>query len=481
MMENKEPFKRLFGHALVRDEKGEEMHKSAGNAIWFDDAAEKMGVDVMRWIYCRHNPEHNLNFGYTVGDEIRNRVFLTWWNSYAFFTNYAILDDFTPNGNFVPVEERQLIDRWILSDLQLLVKTYREGLEDLDIMNPMRTAERFIDNLSNWYIRRNRRRFWRGANDADTDKRAAYLTLYEVLTTLARLLAPLVPFVTESMYQNLEKSCKADAPLSVHHCDYPVVDEKLIDEELSRGINLLIDIVSAGRSARNKKKIGVRQPLREIVILSDDKEILKSARDFKEHVLEELNIKEIRVLEKENNDLLKYSVKPNFAVLGPKFGQKAKEVANAITEQMTPETIAFIANDGDASVELSDGSKVLLSNKEVFVELGVGENFVHTEEQNFSVVLNIEIDDELKSEGFAREIVRHIQNLRKDIGLEIEDRIMLKYDTKDGDIIQAFDAHGKYIAGEVLATSIEKSKDSADEYHVLKIKGKEFKASIAKS
>ncbi|MCD4655938.1 MAG: isoleucine--tRNA ligase, partial [Planctomycetes bacterium] len=278
MMENIEPFKRLFGHALVRDEHGHEMHKSIGNAIWFEDAAEKMGVDVMRWIYCRHNPEHNLNFGYTIGDEIRNRVFLTLWNSYAFFTNYAVLDDFNPNDNYVEVEKRQLIDKWILSDLQLLVKAFREGLSDLDIMKPIRMAERFIDNLSNWYIRRNRRRFWRGANEKDTDKQAAYLTLYEVLTTIAKILAPIIPFITEDMYQNLEKTQLKDVPISIHHCNYPEVTESLIDENLSLGMNLLIDIVSAGRSARNKKKLGIRQPLSEIIILSDFEAIRAAAQ-----------------------------------------------------------------------------------------------------------------------------------------------------------------------------------------------------------
>ncbi|MCD4657336.1 MAG: DUF5915 domain-containing protein, partial [Planctomycetes bacterium] len=204
-------------------------------------------------------------------------------------------------------------------------------------------------------------------------------------------------------------------------------------------------------------------------------------QEFKEHVLEELNIKEIRVLTKEDNDLLRYTIKPNYAVLGPKFGQKAKEVANALIEQITGESIDIIAKGGDVSVELSDGKKVLLSKNEIFVEMGVPENFVHAEEQNFSVVLNIEIDEELKSEGFAREIIRHLQNLRKNIGLEIEDRISLKFDTKDGDIIQAFEKHHDYISGEVLALNIEKTLDSAYEYHELKIKGKPIKACITKT
>ena len=189
MMEQTAPFKVLLGHALVRDEQGEEMHKSKGNAIPFDEAADKMGVDVMRWMYCRHNPAANINFGYGPAEELRNRFMLKLWNTYAFFCNYARLDGFDPNTPVVPVRERPDIDRWILSDLQLLIQTARREFEHYNVMAFCLEAEKFVDDkLSNWYVRRNRRRFWKSEKSAD--KLAAYQTLYTVLTTLIRLFAP---------------------------------------------------------------------------------------------------------------------------------------------------------------------------------------------------------------------------------------------------------------------------------------------------
>ena len=207
----------------MRDEKGEEMHKSKGNAIWFDEAAEEIGVDAMRWLFSRANPDANLNFGYHIADDVRRRFILPLWNSYAFFATYAALDRFDPNAteNQVPLAERSILDRWIISQLHQLVAEVRAALDDYAPDRAARAIERFtIDELSNWYIRRNRRRFWKSENDAD--KAAAYQTLYESLTTLARLLAPFTPFLAEAIYQNLVRSVDPHAPESVHLTDYPV-------------------------------------------------------------------------------------------------------------------------------------------------------------------------------------------------------------------------------------------------------------------
>ena len=216
----------LLGHATVRDEKGEEMHKSKGNAIPFEESAEKMGVDVMRWMFSRHNPANNINFGYAPADEIRNRFILKLWNTYAFFCNYARLDGFDPDIPAVPVRERPDIDRWILSDLQLLIRTARREFENYNVMAFCLAAETFVaEKLSNWYVRRNRRRFWK--SEKSKDKLAAYQTLYTVLTTLIRLFAPIMPFLTEVMYQNLERDENEDAnrSRSIHHCNFPEVDD----------------------------------------------------------------------------------------------------------------------------------------------------------------------------------------------------------------------------------------------------------------
>ncbi len=214
MMENMPPFKTLLGHALVKDEHGQDMHKSSGNAIWFDDAAEHpdLGADCMRWLYCSQNPEHNLNFGYGIGKQIHRRVFSTWWNVYSFFSNYARLDGFDPSREPVPYEQLQDIDRWLLSKLQGLIQTAHTALTDYKVEALVQQADDFIERLSNWYVRRNRRRFWRAKSDSDTDKLAAYQTLYRVLTDLGRVLAPVVPFITEEMYQNLVRAHDDVAP-----------------------------------------------------------------------------------------------------------------------------------------------------------------------------------------------------------------------------------------------------------------------------
>src|SRR6266436_7269111 len=231
MMEQKAPMKVLLGHAQVRDEKGEEMHKSKGNAIPFEEAAEKMSADLMRWMFCRNNPANNINFGYGPADEIRNKFVLKLWNTYAFFCNYARLDGFDATQPQVPLKDRPDIDRWILSDLQLLIQTGRREFERFNIQAFCLKAEEFVDDkLSNWYVLRNRRRFWKSEQSAD--KHAAYQTLYTVLTTLAKLFAPIMPFLTEAIYRNLAASggCEPpgnerdrgvdnpSSPESVHHC-----------------------------------------------------------------------------------------------------------------------------------------------------------------------------------------------------------------------------------------------------------------------
>jgi len=224
-MENRPPFLTVFGYALAKDEHGQEMHKSTGNVIWFDDAAETMGVDVMRWMYCAHNPRVNLHFGYGPADEVRRRFLIPLWNIYSFFTTYANIDGWTPQRMDPAIAVRQpdnVLDRWILSRLQVLIKAVDERLGDYDAASATRSVEAFVDDLSNWYVRRSRRRFWK--SEQDEDKNMAYWTLYQCLVTLIKLLAPFIPFVTEEIYQTLVRSVDADAPESVHHCDFPVAE-----------------------------------------------------------------------------------------------------------------------------------------------------------------------------------------------------------------------------------------------------------------
>ncbi len=239
-------FRNVFSYALMRDEKGEEMHKSKGNAIWFDDAAEVAGVDVMRWQFTSVNPSHNLNFGYKTLDDMRRRFILPLWNSYSFFVTYARLDGFDPsssNSN-IPLEDRTLLDRWIISRLNQVIDTVRESLLTYRPELATQALETFVvEELSNWYIRRNRRRFWK--SEADRDKAAAYRTLYDVLVTTMRLLAPFVPFLADEMYRNLVANVDETAPVSVHLTDYPESNASQIDERLSRDMAAAMQVVDA--------------------------------------------------------------------------------------------------------------------------------------------------------------------------------------------------------------------------------------------
>jgi isoleucyl-tRNA synthetase len=454
LMEERAPFKVLLGHALVRDEKGEEMHKSKGNAIPFEDAAEKMGADVMRWMFCRNSPANNINFGYGPADDIRNRFVLKLWNCYAFFCNYARLDGFDPNLLAIPVEQRPDIDRWILSDLQLLIQSARREYEEFNVMGFCLAAENFVaEKLSNWYVRRNRRRFWK--SEHNDDKLAAYQTLYAVLTKLIRLLAPVMPFLTEVMYQNLEKSEAApeERPISVHLCDFPKPDASLIDSELSADMDALLKLVSLGSAVRNSVKIKVRQPLAEIKIQpATDAERHAVAR-FSDQIAEELNVKQVSLHDTAGSPLLRYEIKPNLKTLGPKLGQHVKEVQSALAALNPILVIEKIQGGGTLELSYSNGTVILESN-DILINTKAPDGWAGLADHGTQILVDARVTQQLAFEGTAREIVRHIQDLRKQAGLEMEDRIRLHLQTQSPTVREAIAAHEQYICGETLAIEL---------------------------
>ena len=452
MMENTAPFKTLLGHALVRDEQGQDMHKSTGNAIWFEEAAERMGVDIMRWIYCNHNPTHNLNFGYKIGEQVRRRVFSTWWNVYSFFVNYARLDGFDPARPAVPYEQLQDIDRWLLSKLQGLIRTGHDTLGDYNVAGLVQAADDFIERLSNWYVRRNRRRYWRPRSESDTDKLAAYQTLYRVLVDLCKILAPVAPFMTEDMYQNLVRSYDSDGPESVHHCDYPVFDEAIYSEVLSHDMDLVADVVSRVLSIRETRQIRVRQPLPRLIVVADDEQVREPLRRFQAHILDELNIKQLDFAD--NLDAyVGYVLKPNPKSMGPRFGKEMKVVVGALEEQDAGVVAATLAGGESVTVE-ANGSSYELTADDVIVEKEVPPTLVVSEDAEPSLVLDIEITDDLRREGLARDIVRHVQQLRKDIGLEIQNRINVAWQSDSDDLRAAIKEHGEVIQRETLCDEL---------------------------
>lgn len=519
MVENKPPFKILLGHGQVRDQKGEEMHKSKGNAIPFDGAADQgydlfvardpkakpedqakrditkgglpdgwlklregeilienkpvsalfghyapMGADMMRWLYCRHNPASNINFGPGPANEVRGNFVLKLWNTYAFFCNYARLDDFDPQAPQVPVKDRPDIDRWILSDLQLLIQKAHESYSSFNVMAFCLEAESFVDDkLSNWYVRRNRRRFWKG--DKGSDKQAAYQTLYTVLLTLTKLLAPVVPFLADSMYQNLEPNVKNES--SVHLADFPQADKSLIDAELSADMDALLRLVSLGSAARNTVKIKVRQPLAELKVQPGDERDRRAVERFADQICEELNIKKVTLHDPEWGPMLSIQVKPSMKTLGPKLGAHVKQCMPA-TE---PEDAAKkLLKSLPLEVTLPDGVRVTLEAADFTVNFKAPEGWAGVVDRDTQVMIDGRISEALKLEGSARDIIRQVQELRKQANLEMEDRIVLYLGTAAPALQQAIAAHKDYIMSETLAVELTTEPLPGEGVHRAKVK-----------
>jgi len=356
------PFKACFAYATLLAEDGREMHKSWGNAIEFNEAADRMGVDVMRWLYCRQKPEKNLLFGYGRADEVRRQFLLPLWNVYSFFVTYANIDRWEPKAQSPKLKAQTALDRWILARLDQVVARATDCLDNYDAYGATMAVESFLDDLTNWYVRRSRRRFWKSEQDAD--KNAAYATLYHVLTTLCRLLAPFTPFVTEVMYQNLVRSVDEAAPESVHHTEWPVADEAAVDEDLLARMALARQVVALGRSARNSRGIKLRQPLaRALVHLEPgvgelDDELVALVRD-------ELNVKRVEFVE-DVADLVSYRLLPDNKVLGPRFGRRFPAVRAALAALDPVAAVRRLRTGLPLRLEV-EGEEVELAPEEVLV------------------------------------------------------------------------------------------------------------------
>jgi isoleucyl-tRNA synthetase len=447
------PFRTVFSYALMRDEHGEEMHKSKGNAIWFDDAADEIGVDVMRWLFSTVNPSANLNFGFSTCDEVRRRFILPLWNSYSFFVTYANIDGWRPpsSDTSVPVSERPLLDRWIISRLNRLTTTVRERLSDYDIAAAARALEDFVvEELSNWYIRRNRRRFWKP--ESDTDKAAAYETLYQCLVTTAKLLAPFTPFLAESIYQNLVRTVDDAAPLSVHLTDFPEQRTSEVDNLLSQDMEIVLDVVRLGRAARSEANIKVRQPLPAVLVYTNDPADADAVVRLQDQVLDELNVKDVKPL-RELGNVVTHEVLPNLPVLGPKYGKRLGEIRSAIAAARPSDIAAAVAANEPYSVHLSDGQTVVLMPDELLVSLRKREGFAATQSDRATVVLDTNLTPALVAEGIARDFVRAVQDARRQADLRIEQLIDLQYDSHP-DVVSAVAANEDYVKREVLASSV---------------------------
>ncbi|MDQ3539317.1 MAG: DUF5915 domain-containing protein, partial [Chloroflexota bacterium] len=445
------PFKNVFTYALMRDEKGAEMHKSKGNAIWFDDAADQIGVDTMRWLFATVNPSTNMAFGYNVTDEVRRRFILPLWNSYSFFVTYARIDGWIRPETATAIADRSLLDRWILSRINELVALVRARLDDYDIMSAARAIEFFVvEELSNWYIRRNRRRFWKP--ESDKDKSAAYETLYDVLVTVSGLIAPILPFVSEAMYQNLVRSLDTGAPSSVHLRDFPAADQSLIDIELSGAMSAVLDVVRLGRSARAEANIKTRQPLPAILVHTSDPADAQAVVRLKDQILDELNVKDVRALD-DLGDVVSHDVRPNLPVLGPKYGKQLGAIRSSLAG-MDPANVARKVEAGETvTLTLADGVSISLEPSELLVSLRRHEGYAAAQNESATVVLDTTLTPDLIEEGLARDFVRAVQDARRQLDLDIEDRIALTLSGTDA-ITAALNAYVDYVKREVLAETV---------------------------
>lgn len=461
VLERRPPFLTNFSYATLLGEDGRPMHKSWGNAIDFHDGAEKIGVDVMRWMFLNHKPEQNLLFGYHRADETRRRFHIPLWNVYSFFVTYANLapqwsvkreawcQPPRDQSTNLPISQSTnsdlLLDRWIVARLQQVIATVTERLTDYDSEGATVACEAFLDDLSNWYVRRNRRRFW----DGDP---AALNTLYYVLVTFARVLAPMQPFLAETMYQNLVRTLDADAPVSVHHTGWPVADASLVDEQLLADMDLARAVVSLGHADRVAAEIKVRQPLAAIKVVAAGK--AESLARFADVIADELNVKRVELAGGEA-ELVQYRILPVNKTLGPRFGKAFPAVRQALSAA-DPYAVAAAVATGQSVALTVDGQAVELAPEDVLVqaEPRPGLQVTNDPQRGIVVALDTVITPELKAEGLAREVVRRLQQMRKDAGLELSDRIHATYQTTDAELTAAIQQHMAYIQSETLSVSL---------------------------
>jgi isoleucyl-tRNA synthetase len=444
-------FKNIISNGLVLDKNGNKMSKRLGNAVDPFETIEKHGSDPLRWYMITNaQPWDNLKFDLAGVDEVKRKFFGTLYNTYSFFSLYANIDGFTGQEEEVPVAERPEIDRWIISLLNTLTKEVNNALENYEPTRAGRAIQDFVtENLSNWYVRLNRKRFWGGA--FDRDKLAAYQTLYQALETVAMLGAPIAPFFMDRLFNDLNKVSGKHADESVHLSQFPEFDEAFIDTSLEERMGFAQQISSMVLALRRKVNIKVRQPLQKIMLPVYDDHFEQQIEAVKDLILTEVNIKEIEYLKDVTGVLVK-KIKPNFKTLGPRYGKMMKAISKAFA-QMSQEEIARYEQDGKYSLEL-DGEKIELNREDAEIISEDIPGMLVANEGRITVALDINITPGLKEEGIARELINRIQNLRKDSGFEVTDKIKIniqQHETLTG----AIESHKDYISAQTLAQEIQ--------------------------
>ncbi|MBE5757227.1 MAG: isoleucine--tRNA ligase [Clostridiales bacterium] len=453
----KAPFKNCIVLGHVNDKNGIKMSKHKGNVVDPWSVLDKQGADAVRWyFYTGSSPWLPSRFYEEAVSEAQRKYMGTLWNTYAFFVLYANIDKYDPSKYDLKDCKLTLMDKWILSKLNTLVKKIDKGLAEYDIFNSARSLNDFTDELSNWYVRRCRERYW--GKDMSEDKIAAYTTLYTVLVTLSKLTAPFTPFMAESIYQNLVPNFYKDAPISVHLTSFPAFEEERIDEKLEEGMTNVLEIASLGRACRNASNIKNRQPLSKIFVQSENKVDLTEG--LLEIAKDELNVKEVEYL-KSATDFITYEIKPQLKTLGPKYGALLGKIRQFFSVCDANEVVATVKK-GEVYKTTFDGAEFEFSETDLLISSRSKEGYVAESNNGITVVLDTNITEELKLEGVKREIISKIQTMRKDAGFEVTDRITVNF-IANGNALKALTEGKEEISSVVLADSIVEGKTTGFE------------------
>ena len=443
---NQAPYKNVIVLGHVQDENGQKMSKSKGNAVDPFDALEKYGADAIRWyFYINSAPWLPNRFHGKAVQEGQRKFMGTLWNTYAFFVLYANIDNFDPTKYTLDYDNLPVMDKWLLSKLNSVVKTVDDCLANYKIPESARALQEFVDEMSNWYVRRSRERFW--AKGMEQDKINAYMTLYTALVTVAKAAAPMIPFMTEDIYQNLVRSIDADAPESIHLCDYPEVNEAWIDKDLEANMEELLEIVVLGRACRNTANIKNRQPIGTMYVKAE-KAMDKFYTDI---IADELNVKEVKFAD-DVESFISYSFKPQLRTVGPKYGKLLNGIRTALSEIDGTAAMKELRDNGVLVLDIA-GNRVELAEEDLLIETAQSEGYVTETDGETSVVLDTNLTPELIQEGFVREIISKVQTMRKEAGFEVMDKIIVY--AKDNDkIMDIMKANQDEIKREVLAENI---------------------------
>ncbi|MCD8151688.1 MAG: DUF5915 domain-containing protein, partial [Clostridiales bacterium] len=449
---NKAPYENVIVLGHVQDENGQKMSKSKGNAVDPFEALEQYGADAIRWyFYINSAPWLPNRFHGKAVQEGQRKFMGTLWNTYAFFVLYANIDEFDATKYELEYEKLSVMDKWLLSRLNSTVREVDGDLGSYRIPEAARALQAFVEDMSNWYVRRGRERYW--AKGMEQDKINAYMTLYTTLVTIAKLAAPMIPFMTEDIYRNLVGSIDADAPESVHLCDYPVCDESMIDPELEEKMDQVLKIVVLGRAARNSSNIKNRQPVAEMLVQSP----FTLPEYFTEIIDDELNVKKVTFKE-DVSEYTSYEFKPQLRTVGPKYGKYLGQIKAALAAINGHEAYANLKKNGSiALTEISED--IILTEDDLLISVAQTEGFSIEAGNGITVVLDTHLTPELIEEGLVREIISKVQTMRKEAGFEVMDHITLTWQAEQavGDV---FAAHETEISRDVLATQIMEAEPS---------------------